>query len=76
MKVKIIDLIIFLKNIFLASFLNPVYEGTIKFLKNLPYILPDFLQDNLKIARSIAEKLVNFSSLFCLGKGFGEAIAR
>jgi hypothetical protein len=56
--------------------LNPVYEGTIKFLKNLPYVLPDFLQDNMKIARSIAEKLVNFNSLFCLGKGFGEAIAR
>lgn len=60
----------------LASFLNPVYENSIKFLKNLPFILPDFLQENLSKCKKIAETLVKFDSLFCLGKGFGEAISR
>jgi glucosamine 6-phosphate synthetase-like amidotransferase/phosphosugar isomerase protein len=56
--------------------LNPIFEGTIKFLRNLPHILPEFLQDNLEITKKIAKEFVKFESLFILGKGFGEAIAK
>jgi hypothetical protein len=56
--------------------LNPIYERSVEFLKNLPNELPNFLSENLKTCQKIAETLSKYSSLFILGKGFGEAIAR
>lgn len=62
--------------IFIASFLNPIYENTIKFLKNLPIKLPELLKRYEGITKKIAEVIVKHDSLFILGKGFGEAIAK
>lgn len=56
--------------------MNPLYEDTINFLKKLPIILPDFLAEMSPICKNVAEGLSKFENLFCLGKGFGEAIAK
>jgi glucosamine--fructose-6-phosphate aminotransferase (isomerizing) len=60
----------------LASFLNPVYEESVTFLRNLPYKLPEILENLAPICKEVAKTLINFNSCFILGKGFGEAIAR
>ena len=60
----------------LASFLNPLFEHGISFLKGLPYKLPDFLATSQSLCKEAAQNIVNHKSLFCLGKGFGEAIAK
>lgn len=57
-------------------YLNPIYEESINFLKDIPFKLKEILpyfQDN---AKAIAEVLSKHESIFVLGKGFGEAIAR
>ncbi len=53
-----------------------MYEQTINFLKGLPYKLPDFLFNNQEKCKKVAESVLHYNSLFCLGKGFGEAIAK
>jgi len=56
--------------------LNPIYEETINFLKNVPYKLKEILPSFQEQAKKIAAVLHKFDSMFILGKGFGEAIAR
>jgi len=72
---KVIQLLI-IYYIYIASFLNPLYENAINFIKRIPILLPDLLLNMQKIAQGAAEKLYKQEHLFCLGKGFGEAIAR
>jgi len=59
-----------------VCYLNPIFEETINFLKNIPYKLKEMLPIFQEKAKNIAEVLYKHDSLFVLGKGFGEAIAR
>jgi len=59
-----------------VCYLNPIYEETINFLKNIPFKLKESLPIFQERAKEIAEVLSKYDSLFVLGKGFGEAIAR
>ena len=61
---------------FLVCYLNPIYEETINFLKNIPFKLKEILPSFQEQAKDIAEVLHKHDSIFVLGKGFGEAIAR
>jgi glucosamine--fructose-6-phosphate aminotransferase (isomerizing) len=71
---KVFYILIYFFN--LASFLNPIYEDSIKFLKGLPFKLPDLLPVFQLQAQKIAEIICKYDSLFVLGKGFGEAISK
>lgn len=57
-------------------YLNHLYEETINFLKNIPYKLKEILPKFQEQAKSIAEVLHKHESIFVLGKGFGESIAK
>jgi hypothetical protein len=53
-----------------------LFEESIRFLKNLPFKTQEILNDLHGISKEIAEKLSSIHSIFTLGKGFGDAIAR
>jgi len=53
-----------------------LYSYTIKFLKTLPNILPDYLEKFNAITKEVAKTIYNKNSIFILGKGFAEAIAK
>jgi glucosamine--fructose-6-phosphate aminotransferase (isomerizing) len=42
----------------------------------LPFKLENLLTENQEICKNIANNIYQHTSLFCLGRGFGEAIAR
>lgn len=56
--------------------MNPVHSYTINFLKSLPVLLPAYLEKSMDKAKEVAEALYEHKSLFVLGKGFSEAIAK
>ena len=57
-------------------FLNYLFEKTINFLKNLPSLINEYLPNFQEEAKKIAKVISKHKTLFVLGKGFGEAIAR
>jgi len=59
-----------------VCYLNSIYEESINFLKNIPFKLKEILPYFQNNAKEIAENLSKHESIFVLGKGFGEAIAR
>jgi fructoselysine-6-P-deglycase FrlB-like protein len=66
----------FFINQLLVCYLNPIYEETINFLKNIHFRLKEVLPVFQEQAKKIAEVLHKHESIFVLGKGFGEAIAK
>ena len=60
----------------IVSFVNPFYQDTIYFMKNAPMKLNEYLPIFQEKAKDIAKALYTHKSIFILGKGFGEAIAR
>lgn len=75
--VALILVALFFKQIKNSSFIiNLVYESSIIFLKELPDTLSSRLPDFNNQAKEIAEKLCEYSSVFLIGKGFGEAIVK
>lgn len=59
-----------------TSFLNPLYISTVNFIKDSTKILEEVLPKFEEQAKIISKTLLNFDSLFIIGKGFGEAIAK
>lgn len=45
-------------------------------MKTLPNLLPDYLEYAHPKCREIAKAIFNYQSIFILGRGFGEAIAK
>lgn len=60
----------------IASFINPIFEYCIGFLKSLPNILPNFLNEVNIQAQEVAKAIFNQKHIFVLGRGYGEAIAK
>jgi glucosamine--fructose-6-phosphate aminotransferase (isomerizing) len=59
-----------------ASFINPIFEYVINFLRMLPNILPGYLIQTKDYCKEIAKAIFHQQHIFCLGKGYGEAIAK
>lgn len=59
-----------------TSFINPLFISTVKFIKDSSSLLEECLPKFDIESQQIAKALCNFSSIFVIGKGFGEAIAK
>jgi len=59
-----------------VCYLNYLFEETIKFLKNIPFKINEYLPIFQEEAKKIAKVISKHQTLFVLGRGFGEAIAK
>jgi glucosamine--fructose-6-phosphate aminotransferase (isomerizing) len=59
-----------------TSFLNPVFVNTVNFIQNASELVEELLPKCEEKAKQVAKVLVKYNTIFCLGKGFGEPIAK
>ena len=57
-------------------YLNFQFEATIKFLKNIPSKINQYIDTFQEEAKKIAKVISQHQTIFVLGRGFGEAIAK
>jgi glucosamine--fructose-6-phosphate aminotransferase (isomerizing) len=59
-----------------TSFLNPIFVKTVNFIQNSSELVEKLLPKCEEKAKEAAKVLIKYNSIFCLGKGFGESIAK